>query len=132
MGLLIAQNEGPLDEVSGYSLAVAGAEFNVAVGVARLQHKVTYMTKLGNDPFGKRIIKVLNENKIGNEFVSFSSTHKTGFMLKGMTSHGDPDIFYFRAGSAASTLSTDDVDKIEYSEELKLEIFEALASKEVF
>lgn len=113
MGLLIAQNEGPLDEVSGYSLAVAGAEFNVAVGVARLQHKVTYMTKLGNDPFGKRIIKVLNENKIGNEFVSFSSTHKTGFMLKGMTSHGDPDIFYFRAGSAASTLSTDDVDKID-------------------
>ena len=26
MGLLIAQSEGPLDSVSGYSLAVAGAE----------------------------------------------------------------------------------------------------------
>ncbi|MDQ0204042.1 sugar kinase [Pectinatus haikarae] len=113
MGLLIAQNEGPLDSVSGYSLAVAGAEFNVAVGTARLHHHVTYMTKLGNDPFGKRIIRVLNENKIGDEFVSFSDTHKTGFMLKGRISNGDPDIFYFRAGSAASTLSPADVEKID-------------------
>lgn len=116
MGLLIAQSEGPLDSVSSYSLAVAGAEFNVAVGVARLKHQVTYMTKLGNDPFGKRIIRVLNENKIDNEFVSFSDTHKTGFMLKGRVSKGDPDIFYFRSGSAASTLSNDDVDKIDISE----------------
>lgn len=76
MGLLIAQSEGTLDSVTGYDLAVAGAEFNVAVGVARLGHRVTYMTKLGNDPFGKRIIRVLNENKIGNEFVAWSDTKK--------------------------------------------------------
>lgn len=74
MGLLIAQSEGSLDSVSGYDLAVAGAEFNVAVGVARLGHRVTYMTKLGKDPFGQRIIHVLNENKIGNEFVAWSDT----------------------------------------------------------
>lgn len=116
MGLLIAQSEGTLDSVSGYDLAVAGAEFNVAVGVARLGHRVTYMTKLGNDPFGKRIIHVLNENKIGNEFVVWSDTKKTGFMLKGRVSEGDPDIFYFRAGSAASTLSVEDVEKIRFDE----------------
>lgn len=116
MGLLIAKSEGTLDSVSGYDLAVAGAEFNVAVGVARLGHRVTYMTKLGNDPFGKRIIHVLNENKIGNEFVVWSDTKKTGFMLKGRVSEGDPDIFYFRAGSAASTLSVEDVEKIRFDE----------------
>ena len=36
MGLFIAQEEGKLSDVSGYSMAVAGAEFNVAVGLARL------------------------------------------------------------------------------------------------
>ncbi|WP_196595609.1 sugar kinase [Pectinatus frisingensis] len=113
MGLLIAQSEGSLDSASGYSLAVAGAEFNVAVGTARLHHRVTYMTKLGKDPFGKRVIRVLNENGIGNEFVSFSDEHKTGFMLKGKVNKGDPDIFYFRAGSAASTISPADVGKID-------------------
>lgn len=116
MGLLIAQSEGSLDSVSGYDLAVAGAEFNVAVGVARLGHRVTYMTKLGKDPFGQRIIHVLNENKIGNEFVAWSDTKNTGFMLKGRVSQGDPDIFYFRAGSAASTLSVEDVEKIRFDE----------------
>jgi len=114
MGLLIAQSEGSLDNVSGYDLAVAGAEFNVAVGVSRLGHRVTYMTKLGNDPFGKRIIHVLNDNKIGNEFVAWSDTRKTGFMLKGRVSKGDPDIFYFRAGSAASTFSTKDVENVDF------------------
>ena len=115
MGLLIAQSEGSLDSVKGYDLAVAGAEFNVAVGTARLEHKVTYMTKLGNDPFGRLIVNELNENKIGSEFVSFSDERPTGFMLKGRTSIGDPDIFYFRKNSAASTLSEADVEKIDLS-----------------
>ena len=115
MGLLIAQSEGSLDSVKGYVLAVAGAEFNVAVGTARLEHKVTYMTKLGNDPFGRLIVNELNENKIGSEFVSFSDERPTGFMLKGRTSVGDPNIFYFRKNSAASTLSEADVEKIDLS-----------------
>lgn len=93
MGLLIAQTEGSLNNVSSYDLAVAGAEFNVAIGTARLEHKVTYMTKLGDDPFGKRITTVLKDNKIGDEFISFSKERATGFMLKGRTSVGDPEIF---------------------------------------
>ena len=115
MGLLIAQTEGSLNNVSSYDLAVAGAEFNVAIGTARLEHKVTYMTKLGDDPFGKRITTVLKDNKIGDEFISFSKERATGFMLKGRTSVGDPEIFYFRKNSAASTLNEDDVEKIDLS-----------------
>ena len=115
MGLLIAQSEGALASVTGYDLAVAGAEFNVAVGVARLGHRVTYLTKLGEDPFGERIIRVLTENGIGNEFALWSAEKRTGFMLKGRVYAGDPPIFYFRAGSAASTLAPEDVEAIDFS-----------------
>lgn len=115
MGLLIAKIEGPLDRVSDYSLQVAGAEFNVAVGLARLQHNVTYLTRLGNDPFGKLIANVLKENSIGNEFISYSDEHSTGFMLKSRVTQGDPEIFYFRRNSAASTLSREDVENIDFS-----------------
>lgn len=115
MGLLIAQSEGPLDSVSGYSLAVAGAEFNVATGVARLQHQVSYLTKLGHDPFGKLIIRTLRANGIADDFVLFSDEKTTGFMLKSKVSKGDPEIFYFRKGSAASTLSPEDVDKLDFT-----------------
>lgn len=115
MGLLMAQSEGSLDRVTGYSLAVAGAEFNVAVGLSRLEHPVTYMTKLGSDPFGKLIVNCLTENQIGSEFIRYSQDRTTGFMLKSLVSTGDPEIFYYRKGSAASTLSKADIDAIDFS-----------------
>ena len=91
MGLLIAQSEGPLDSVSGYSLAVAGAEFNVATGSARLGHKTAYLTKLGDDPFGKLIARTLRNNKIDDSFVLYTKERTTGFMLKSKVSKGDPE-----------------------------------------
>ena len=115
MGLLIAQSEGSLDSVQGYSLAVAGAEFNVATGSARLGHNTAYLTKLGDDPFGKLISRTLNENGIDNSLVIYTKERRTGFMLKSKVSKGDPEIFYFRAGSAASTLSEEDVEKIDFT-----------------
>lgn len=112
LGLFIAKSEGALEDVSEYSCAVAGAEFNVAVGLRRLGHPVGYFTKLGEDPFGKRIQKVMEKNGIGTELVSWSKQRSTGFMLKSMTAAGDPDIFYFRKNSAASSLSTEDIDRL--------------------
>lgn len=115
MGLLIAQSEGSLDSVAGYSLAVAGAEFNVATGAARLGHYVSYFTKLGDDPFGKLIARTLRNNKIDDGNVLYTKERTTGFMLKSKVSKGDPEIFYFRKGSAASTLSSEDVEHIDFS-----------------
>lgn len=115
MGLLIAQSEGSLDSVAGFTLAVAGAEFNVATGAARLGHFVSYLTKLGNDPFSTRITNTLTANKIDSSNVLTSDTNTTGFMLKSKVSKGDPEIFYFRKGSAASTLDASDVEKIDFS-----------------
>lgn len=115
MGLLIAQSEGSLDSVDGYSLAVAGAEFNVATGAARLGHYVSYLTKLGDDPFGKLIARTLRNNKIDDNNVLYTNERTTGFMLKSKVTKGDPEIFYFRKGSAASTLSAADVENVDFS-----------------
>lgn len=116
MGLLMAKTEGRLEDVTEYSLAVAGAEFNVAVGLVRLNHTVTYVTKLGKDPFGKLISNVLSKNAIRNDRIIFTGDRPTGFMLKSLTRQGDPDIFYYRKGSAASTLSEQDVLSLPFNE----------------
>ena len=55
MGLFIAQNKAPSEDVTGYSMALAGAEFNVAIGMSRLGHTVGYLTKLGNDPLASAL-----------------------------------------------------------------------------
>ena len=64
MALFIAQSEGPLECVDGYTAAIAGAEYNVAVGLRRLEHTAGYLTKLGDDPFGRRIVRGMRENGI--------------------------------------------------------------------
>ena len=115
MGLFIAQNVGPLDEVKGYGMAIAGAEFNVAIGMKRLQHEVGFLTKLGKDPFGKRVVKIMEENGISTELITYSEDRTTGFMLKSMVEEGDPEIFYYRKNSAASTLSPADVENLDFS-----------------
>ena len=114
MALLMAKLEGPLDTVTEYSVGVAGAEFNVAVGMVRLKHKVAYATKLGNDPFGKFIVNEMNKNGMSTELTTYSEQRSTGMMLKGLTSVGDPQIAYFRKGSAASTLSPEDIDRLNF------------------
>lgn len=116
MGLFIAQEEALLEDVRHFSTSVAGAEFNVAVGLTRLGFTVGYLSKLGNDPFGKQILKVMKENGIDASMTVTTDVYQTGFMLKSKTSHGDPDIYYYRKGSAASTISVEDVNKIDWKE----------------
>lgn len=112
MGLFIAQEQAPLEDVRHYMTSVAGAEFNVAVGLRRLGIPVGYLTKLGNDPFGRQIRKVMEINGIDTSLTTFTDDHNTGFMLKSKTNYGDPDIYYYRKGSAASTISVADVRNI--------------------
>ena len=116
MGLFIAQTEGPLESVKLFSTAVAGAEFNVAVGLVRLGHAVEYMTSLGNDPFGKQILHAMHENNIETHLITIHNQYPTGFMLKSKVSSGDPEIYYRRKGSAASYLSNDDIERIDFSQ----------------
>ena len=47
---------------------------------------------------------------------------KDGLYAESRVSEGDPDIFYFRAGSAASTLSVEDMEKIQFSEYTHLHV----------
>ncbi len=115
MALFIAEEEGSLDKVTRFTRSAAGAEMNVAIGLKRLGHDVCYITKLGMDPFGKYLIDFLNAEGIDTSKICFDDHYPTAFQLKGKTSEGDPDVAYYRNGSAASNLKVDDVDGIDMS-----------------
>lgn len=116
MGLYMAQQEGHLEDARSFELAVAGAELNVAIGISRLGHKVSYLTKLGEDFHGKVIVRLMHDSGISTEFTTFTDKRPTGIMFKTLTPGGDPEIFYLRSGSAASTLSKEDVEGLDFSE----------------
>ncbi len=113
MGLFMAKETGELSEVNNFALSIAGAEYNVAVGLARLGHQPAYCTRLGFDPLGERILRGLRENGISTDLISQVEGEQTGLMLKGFTQQGDPDIAYYRKGSAASKISPHDIDKLD-------------------
>lgn len=113
MGLFMANETGDLSGVKTFTSSIAGAEYNVAVGLARLGHQPVYCTRLGFDPLGEKILNGLRENGISTDLAVQAEGELTGFMLKGFTEQGDPDIAYYRKGSAASKITPHDIDRLD-------------------
>lgn len=110
MVLFAAQQAGPLDDASSFARTTAGAELNVAIGLARLGLRVGYLTRLGQDLFGRHIAAVLAREGIDHQQVAKDADHPTGFMLKSRSDDGsDPQIQYFRKGSAASHMQVSEL-----------------------
>lgn len=115
MGLFSASEEGSLKEASHFNKSIAGAELNVGIGLARLNHTVAYISKVGNDPIGTYILERIQKEKIDSQHISVSSTHQTGLMFKNRVTDGDPKTAYYRKCSAFTTLSVEDVNAIDMS-----------------
>lgn len=110
MALFIAREAKPLAEVRDFERATAGAELNVSVGLSRLGFRVGYLSALGDDSLGANLLAFMDAEGIDRSNVRIDAAHPTGFMLKAMTDDGsDPQVEYFRRGSAASRLSSADL-----------------------
>lgn len=111
MALFIADQTGDLAGVDRFTKRVAGADLNVATGLARLGFKVGYVSRVGDDSFGQLILNTLANEGIDASHVSVDARYPTGFQLKAKAEAGaDPKVEYFRRGSAASHLSEEDFD----------------------
>ncbi|MFT3954030.1 MAG: sugar kinase [Piscinibacter sp.] len=106
-----AHEPGALEDAATFTKIVAGAETNVGVGLARMGLGVAWISRLGNDSFGRHIRHALEAEGIDCSAVATDTTRPTGFMLKSRALEGqDPVVEYFRRGSAASALSLADFD----------------------
>lgn len=108
--LLAAQQHGPLDEVASFARVCAGAELNVSIGLSRLGLRAGYISRVGNDSFGRFLTQRMVQEGIDVRHLSPDPDHRTGFMLKSRSEDGsDPQIEYFRKGSAASHMGPADL-----------------------
>lgn len=115
MALFMADTYGPLEEVEHFTRSLAGAEVNVCIGLTRLGHKATYITRLGDEPLGHYIENFLKKESIGTEFITYDPIYKTGFQLKSKVKSGDPYVPYYRKGSAASHMGIKEIDAIDFN-----------------
>ena len=109
MAMFVATETGDLAGAEHFFKRVAGAELNVATGLARLGLKVSWVSRIGDDSFGRFVLAALKREGINSEGVTLDDRYATGFQLKSKAENGtDPIVEYFRKNSAASHLSADD------------------------
>ncbi len=104
MAMFVAREGGDLSAVDRFEARLAGAEMNVAVGLSRLGHRVRYLGLVGDDPFGRRARARLRAEGVDVSALSTDPDAPTGFQLKERVLGRDPEVVYFRRGSAGSRL----------------------------
>jgi 2-dehydro-3-deoxygluconokinase len=105
MAMFVAQESGPLHRATTFVQATAGAETNVATGLARLGHRSGWVGRLGKDPLGRFVEEELRGCGIDLTRVETDPEAPTGFQLKSRADGGDPEVVYFRRESAGSRLA---------------------------
>ncbi|MDB6142425.1 MAG: 2-dehydro-3-deoxygluconokinase [Pseudomonas sp.] len=109
MAMFVAEQAGELAQVNHFEKRIAGADSNVAIGLARLGFNVAWLSRVGADSLGRFVVDSLQREGVDCRHVGVDAAHPTGFQLKSRELDGsDPRVEYFRRGSAASHLSVAD------------------------
>ncbi|MFI6761815.1 sugar kinase [Micromonospora sp. NPDC050417] len=91
------------------SLSVAGAESNVAIGLARLGHRVRWIGVTGADEPGELIRRTLRAEGVDLSLARVDPDAPTGLILFEARVGDISRVTYYRSGSAGSRLSAEDV-----------------------
>lgn len=108
MALLDPEQDGAPSSGTHFTLRVAGAESNVAVGLARLGVDARWISKLGQDELGAAVRAALEAEGVDLRWTASDPSAPTGLYFK-VRSGGRSSVIYYRAGSAASRLGPEDV-----------------------
>lgn len=111
MLMLVADRPGPLEDAESFVKRTAGAETNVAIGLARLGLRVGWVSRLGTDSMARYLLGALQREGIDCSHVVCDPAQRTGFLFKGrVAGGGDPPVEYHRKGSAASLFQPGQID----------------------
>ncbi|MCW2882401.1 MAG: 2-dehydro-3-deoxygluconokinase [Sphaerisporangium sp.] len=107
--MVVIRTPGQLRLGGAARVSVAGAEANVAIALSRLGHVARWASAVGNDEAGELVLRTLRAEGVLTDHVVRREGAPTGVMLRDVAPGGVARVHYYRQGSAASTLSWDDV-----------------------
>jgi 2-dehydro-3-deoxygluconokinase len=113
MVLLSPHDVANLEMASTLHLTVGGAEANAAIGLARLGHRVNWVSRVGSDPLGTRIVKTIRGEGIDVDRVEADAVAPTGLMFKEVRPGNSSKVFYYRKDAAAASLRLEQFDGLE-------------------
>ena len=110
---------GPMKFVNGFQKRIGGAELNLAIGCARLGLQTGYITRLGNDEFGKSIRTFARGEGIDTSEVDFIDYYPTSINFKEIMEDGSVKTFYYRDKSPTLSMRPEDLNE-DYFKQAKI------------
>lgn len=103
-----SNGQGILSEIGDFHMTWGGDASNVALAIQKLGHQAGFVGKIGNDFFGKGLLKYWEKIGVNTENVSSDKERFTGLYF--IKSNDENHQFeYRRKNSAAANISKDDI-----------------------
>ncbi|MBX0329379.1 carbohydrate kinase [Oscillochloris sp. ZM17-4] len=102
-------------EVTGFSMHPGGGPYNVAVGMARLGQPTAFVSKVGDDFFGRRLRAAVRAEGIDDRFLA--TAHGAPTTLAFVANEGgEPAFTFYGEGAADTLLAPEDLPEAFYAE----------------
>ncbi|WP_373559769.1 sugar kinase [Streptomyces sp. TLI_55] len=103
---------GRLADVPSFDRAIGGAESNVACALAAAGHSARWVSRVGVDGFGDHLVETIGSYGVDVTGVRRDALRPTGvyFRTAGERGTSAHEVAYYRAGSAASAMSVENVE----------------------
>jgi len=104
MVLGVPSRPGRLRHAPGLELKIGGAESNLAIALSRLGLSAGWMGLVGDDEPGRLVLDRIRGEGVETSTVRRVPDHPTGLYLREQVGQ-ETRVYYYRSGSAASTMS---------------------------
>ncbi|MFE6165081.1 sugar kinase [Streptomyces sp. NPDC056486] len=113
MVTFLPSRAGRLADVPSFDRGIGGAESNVACALAAAGHRTRWVSRVGADGFGDHLVEAIARYGVDTSAVRRDPHRPTGIYFR-TADDRDTDaheVLYYRAGSAASAMSTANLDQ---------------------
>jgi len=104
MAMVAPLEPGPLESAPTLAVHAGGAESTVAMYLAGLGHRAGWVSRVGQDPLGRRVLREIAAAGADTSMVEVDATAPTGVYFKDPRPQGTT-VYYYRRGSAASLMT---------------------------
>lgn len=105
------RSAGPLAAGGALNMHLAGAESNVAIGLARLGHRAAWVGRVSTDELGEYVLRQLRAEGVRTDAVTRDHERPTGLMFLEQRTTDLTRVQYHRTGSVGAALCVDDLRK---------------------
>ncbi|MDQ0986645.1 sugar kinase [Streptomyces sp. V2I9] len=113
MVTFLPSQPGRLADVPSFGRGIGGAESNVACALAAAGHRAAWVGRVGADGFGDHLVETIASYGVDTSAVRRDPARPTGIYFRTAADRGTAthEVAYYRAGSAASAMSPENVPR---------------------